>query len=95
MNFREWRFVQSKLGHILLFMALLHDVAMYFRMLNERNEKNYTVTFLLTRTKLYVAYLPVIVLLARLVLDNVKPIRDRLDKIRSGSLAKNKQSSSA
>jgi predicted dinucleotide-binding enzyme/DMSO/TMAO reductase YedYZ heme-binding membrane subunit len=87
-NLSEWRFVQSRLGLCCLSLSLLHDSVMHFRLVNERNVENYSMEFLLTRTKMHSMYVPVFVLVARLVLTHFKPVSGRLRRIRDGSVVK-------
>lgn len=83
LNWSEWRFVQSKLGLSCLAMALTHDVAMYFRIFNEPNND---VVYLLTRVKLIAIYFPLVVLILRFLFSFFRPISQRLEKIRNGTI---------
>ena len=84
LNLSEWRLVQSRMGLGLLAMSLVHDLVMHIRLLNERREKEYSLTFLLTRTKFYSIFLPLFVLVARALLAYFPPLSVRLQKIRNG-----------
>lgn len=86
LNWSEWRFVQSKMGIACLAMGFLHDSFMYFRIFNERFEFNYDFVYLITRVKLTALYFPYIVLVSRFFLTYFKPISNRLEKIRNGTI---------
>jgi predicted dinucleotide-binding enzyme/DMSO/TMAO reductase YedYZ heme-binding membrane subunit len=88
LNWSEWRFVQSNLGLGCLAMALTHDLVMYLRIYLEKDEKNYSVTYLVTRVKLIGVYLPLLVLVLRFVFSCFPPLSNRIKNIRNGSIIK-------
>ena len=80
----EWRFVQTKLGVLCLFVSFLHDFSMYLRIFLSRNENSFSTIYLLTRIKLIGLYFPLLVLLLKLIFSFFRPISKRVEKIRSG-----------
>jgi predicted dinucleotide-binding enzyme/DMSO/TMAO reductase YedYZ heme-binding membrane subunit len=85
-NWSEWNFVQTKIGYVCLAAALYHDLAMlsgivvsYFR-----GTPGVTLSFVLTRFKFYAIWIPLFVLMAKLILTFLSPIRRRLENIRNG-----------
>ena len=90
-NWKEWRFVQSKIGIVCLFAAFLHDFSMYLRIFLAREEKSYNSVYLLTRVKLLGLYFPLLVLILRFVVSYFPPISNRIEKIRNGYVLKTKE----
>jgi predicted dinucleotide-binding enzyme/DMSO/TMAO reductase YedYZ heme-binding membrane subunit len=93
LNWSEWRFVQSNLGLGCLAMGLLHDIFMYLRIYLEKDEKNYSVVYLITRVKLIAIYFPLFVVLSRFVFSYFPPLCNRIEDIRNGSIAAKNQKS--
>ena len=90
LNWNEWRFVQSKLGLICLFIGLMHTVSMYLNIFLARQANNYNLLYLLTRVKLIAAYLPAFVLLFRFIFAYFPPISQRIENIRKGKVSNKK-----
>jgi DMSO/TMAO reductase YedYZ heme-binding membrane subunit len=92
LNWSEWRFVQSNLGLSCLAMGLIHDIFMYLRIYLEKDEKNYSVIYLITRVKLIAIYFPLVVVLLRFVFSYFPPLYNRIEDIRNGTaVAKNQK----
>ena len=83
-NWSEWNFVQTKLGYASLAVGLSHDWIMYSKVFLENGFKKETAMFAYTRAKFYSIWLPLFVLVLKLVLTYVKPINRRLKNIRNG-----------
>jgi DMSO/TMAO reductase YedYZ heme-binding membrane subunit len=82
LSWSEWRFVQTKLGVCCLAMGLLHDIAMYLRIVVDRNVYNYSTLYLFTRVKLFVIFFPLIVLILKFLFSYFPPIVKKLKKIK-------------
>ena len=83
LNWREWSFVQTKLGIFSLLIACFHTISMYLVIFIESYYKNYSLVYLLTRLKLYAGIFPIFVLLMRFIFAYFPPISRRIDRIRS------------
>ena len=92
LNWKEWNFVQTKIGLICLLSGMIHTGVMYLNIFLQRNvgNNNYSVVYLLTRVKLYGVYFPFIVLFLRLLFV-LPPLSRKIDRIRSGSIVKNQK----
>ena len=86
LNWSEWRFVQSKLGLSALVIGNLHAISMYINIYLDKDKYNYSTTYLLTRVKLISIYFPAIVIILRFIFAYLPSIKNRLNKIRDGSL---------
>jgi predicted dinucleotide-binding enzyme/DMSO/TMAO reductase YedYZ heme-binding membrane subunit len=89
LTMNEWRFVQTKLGLLSLFLGFAHDAVMYYNIFKQKDAKNYSVSYLMTRAKLTALYFPFLVLVLRFVFSYFPPISQRLEQIRTGA-AQNK-----
>jgi len=90
-NWNEWHFVQTKLGLVCLFIALMHSVSMYLNIFFKRNLNNYSTLYLITRVKLIGCYFPAFVLIIRFIFAYFPLISKRLENIRKGiTIKKNK-----
>jgi predicted dinucleotide-binding enzyme/DMSO/TMAO reductase YedYZ heme-binding membrane subunit len=90
LSMNEWRFVQTNLGLASLFLGFAHDAVMYYNIFKQRDVKNYSVSYLLSRAKLYALYFPFIVLVLRFFFSYFPPISRRLEQIRKGAAVQNK-----
>ena len=88
LNWKEWHFVQTKIGLSCLLIGTLHTVSMYVNIYRQKDTDRsvFTTEFLLTRVKLYGIYFPVVVLLLRFVFGYFPPLSRRIDAIRNGTV---------
>lgn len=86
LNWNEWRFVQTKLGLVCLFLGMTHTLVMYSKTIFQRNEL--TLLVILTRFKLLAAVIPFLTLLLRFLFAYFPPLSKRIDSIRKGKLLK-------
>ena len=89
LNWNEWHFVQTKLGLVCLFIALMHSISMYLNIFFKRNLNNYSIVYLITRVKLIACFFPAFVLIIRFIFAYFPPISKRLENIRKGISIKN------
>lgn len=87
LNWSEWTFVQSKCGLLCLFFSLLHDVVMYLRFIFEKDVHKYTNKHILTRVKLYTIWVPLVVLILRLLFMLGQHIMERIERAKNVSLS--------
>ena len=85
-NWSEWNFVQTKIGYVCLASALWHDLVMFSGIVLSyiRGQPGLTALFLFTRFKFYGLWAPLVVLLLKMIITLVSPIRRRLENIRNG-----------
>jgi DMSO/TMAO reductase YedYZ heme-binding membrane subunit len=91
LNWSEWRFVQTKVGLLALFTALMHDFFMYLRIYIDKDEKNFSTLYMWTRVKLIAIYFPLLVLILRFIFAYFPPISKRLENIRNGNVVSKKK----
>ena len=88
LSWREWRFVQSKLGITCLVVSILHSMIMFSRMLIDADNST-TVAYLVTRVKFLAFLVPLLVVLLRIVFGCFPPLSKRIERIRDGSVDSN------
>jgi predicted dinucleotide-binding enzyme/DMSO/TMAO reductase YedYZ heme-binding membrane subunit len=93
LNWKEWQFVQTKLGIFCLSAGLTHAISMYLKIFFQRHTNNFNTLYLLTRVKLISCYFPAIVLLTRFMIAYCPPIANRVKTIRNGNQLKKKENS--
>jgi predicted dinucleotide-binding enzyme/DMSO/TMAO reductase YedYZ heme-binding membrane subunit len=84
LNWSEWNFIQTKIGYSCLIASLIHVFIMFFRFVLERKLHNYSTNFILSRIKFASLWLPLTVIVLRLVAQT-PIVHRRIRRIRSGS----------
>lgn len=87
LNWKEWQFVQTKIGITCLLVGLIHTSLMYLNIFLQRHTDTtiYTPMYLLTRVKLYGVYFPLLVLVLRFIFGYFPPLSRRIEAIRNGT----------
>jgi metalloreductase STEAP2 len=86
LNWKEWRFVQTKLGYASLVFAFGHDLSMFLSfVIDEENKFKYPAKYVLTRAMLYLLIIPFIVMFFKICFTLIPPLRRRIQMIQEGS----------
>jgi predicted dinucleotide-binding enzyme/DMSO/TMAO reductase YedYZ heme-binding membrane subunit len=86
LNKSEWTFIHSKGGYLCLTVSLIHVLTMFSRFVTERELHKYSVKHILTRMKLYICIVPIMILFFKLLLTYFRPLSRRVEDIRNGSI---------
>jgi metalloreductase STEAP1 len=85
LNMSEWVFIHSKGGYLCLAMSLIHVATMFSRFIIERYIRGYSLGHILSRSKLFICVLPLIILIVKFLFSYCKPLSRRIENIRNGT----------